>query len=206
MKFPHTLVEQLVALTEALDNPGTDLQAALSVLTDDLIAAIPSFLGLAMTLCLDGSPVAVTAADAGVELATAARTTLRLPLPPIAGTDPASQVVFYAADRGAFADLAADARTGFNLDGQVVLDGHLPTAATAPKLTGIDGLTEFSATNQAIGVLIGQGNTPSEAHAELRRSATENREPLHGAAQRVLNGLAHDPGASGPSAAAAPEL
>jgi len=66
-------------------------------------------------------------------------------------------------------------------------------------------LTEFSAINQAIGVLIGQGNTPSEAHAELRRSATENRQPLHGAAQRVLNSLAPDPGASYPSAAVPPE-
>jgi hypothetical protein len=206
VKFPHALIEQLVVLTEALDNPGTDLQAVLSVLTDDLIAAIPSFLGLAMTLSLDGSPVAVTAADAGAELATTARTTLRLPLPPVAGTDPASQVVFYAADPGAFAHLAVDARSGFNLDGPIVLDGHLPTAAREPKLTGIDGLTEFSAINQAIGVFIAQGHTSAGAHARLRRSATEDGQPLHEAAQRVLDSLTADPGASDPIAAVSPGL
>jgi len=139
VKFPHALVEQLVALTEALDKPGTDLQAVLSVLTDDLIAAIPSFVGLAMTLCLDGNPVAITAADPGAELATAARTTLRLPLPPIAGTDPASQVVFYAADRGAFAALAADpgpASTSTGRSSWTVTCPPLPPPRSSPASTG----------------------------------------------------------------------
>ena len=46
MNFPASLSQQLSDLTDALDDPGTDLQAILALLVDDLTAAVPSFLGL----------------------------------------------------------------------------------------------------------------------------------------------------------------
>ena len=44
MEFPASLRAQLSELTDALDDPGTDLQAILDVLIDDLTLAVPSFL------------------------------------------------------------------------------------------------------------------------------------------------------------------
>ena len=38
MDFPRALSRQLSALTDALDDPGTDLQAVLAVLVDDLMS------------------------------------------------------------------------------------------------------------------------------------------------------------------------
>src|SRR6476661_7547300 len=63
MEFPASLSAQLSELTDALDDPGTDLQAILDVLIDDLTLAVPSFLGLTMTLRLAGAPVTLTAVD-----------------------------------------------------------------------------------------------------------------------------------------------
>ena len=51
------LSQQLGDLTLTLDDPGTDLKAILDVLCDDLTAAVPSFLGLTMTLNLDEGPL-----------------------------------------------------------------------------------------------------------------------------------------------------
>ena len=43
------LIRQLNQLSEALDD-GTDLHAVLAVLADDLLAVMPGFLGLELTL------------------------------------------------------------------------------------------------------------------------------------------------------------
>ncbi len=61
MDFPYALCRHLGALTDARDDPRTDLQAVLAVLADDLTAVVPSFLGLSMTLHLDGDPITLTA-------------------------------------------------------------------------------------------------------------------------------------------------
>lgn len=92
MDFPASLSAQLSELTDALDDPGTDLQAILAVLVDDLTAAVPSVLGLTMTLRLAGEPVALTAIEPAA--VRAARSSLQLPLDPLAGAGPGSAVVF----------------------------------------------------------------------------------------------------------------
>ena len=51
------LTQQLGDLTITLDDPGTDLKAMLDVLSDDLTAAVPSYLGLTLTLQLDHGPL-----------------------------------------------------------------------------------------------------------------------------------------------------
>jgi len=106
MDFPTSLSAQLSELTDALDDPGADLQAILTVLVDDLTAVVPSFLGLRMTLRLAGEPVTLNAVEpAAVK---AARSSLQLPLDPLAGAGPGSVVVFYARDVDAFTVVAAD--------------------------------------------------------------------------------------------------
>ena len=122
MEFPQELSGQLSALTDALDDPGTDLEAMLAVLVDDLTAAVPSYLGLIMTMHLGDDLVMLTAIDA--DRAAAAGASLQMPLDPLVGAGPGSKVVFYAGTAGAFVDLAADAFRAHGQEGQVVLDGH----------------------------------------------------------------------------------
>lgn len=184
MDTPKPMSTQLEALTNALEDPRVDLQAVVAALATDVTAAVPSFLGLAMTLLLDNHPVTVTAID--TDVADAAGASLRLPLEPIAGAAPGSFVVFYAGRPGAFVDLAADTRYAYSLDGAVVLDGHLaaePQAGIHPAGTGPDEMTMI---NQAIGVLIARGYLPEEAHHELLRRADSNRHGLPGAAEDLL--------------------
>ncbi|HET9648021.1 MAG TPA: ANTAR domain-containing protein [Microlunatus sp.] len=177
MDVSRSLSEQLSALTDALDDPGTDLSGILGVLVDDLTEAVPSFLGLQMTLDLNGRPFTLnTIADGDTD---AARTTLQLPLDPLAGTGPGSAVIFYAAAPGAFLDLAADAHQAWGLDGQVHLDQHLPARDTptghdAPGPAS-DDLHRWSIVNRAVGILIARGHTPEQARNEIRRAAGHRR-------------------------------
>ena len=127
MNLQHLLVEDLTLLSDALDDPVDDLHAVLSVLTDDLAAAIPLYLGLTVMLHVDDDPLVVTTLDAGETVEV--RSSLLLPLLPLGATTTTGSVDFYSGTAGAFADLADDARWIFNLDGQPVLDGHLPTTA-----------------------------------------------------------------------------
>ena len=59
VEFPPALVHELDVLSGALDDPGPDLHAMLRLLTDDLTAAIPSFLGLIITSHLGDDVVTV---------------------------------------------------------------------------------------------------------------------------------------------------
>ena len=189
MDFPQVLSEQLSALTNALDDPGIDLAAVLGDLTGDVTAAVPSFLGLNMTLLLDGRPVTLTTIDAN--LAAAAGASLLLPLDPLAGAGPGSSVVFYAGRPGAFVDLAADTRYAYGLDGDVVLDGHLTTLTRAAGVhPGVNGSDEITVINQAIGVLIARGHLPEEAHDELLARAADHARGLPGAAEDLLTATA----------------
>ena len=63
MDVPPELIEGLTLLSDALDDPVVDLEAILSVLTDDLVSAVPSYLGLIITLHIDGSPIIVSTLD-----------------------------------------------------------------------------------------------------------------------------------------------
>jgi hypothetical protein len=179
------LSTQLGALTNALDDPGIDLQVVIAEVAGDVIAAVPSFLGLTMTLLLDDRPVTVTAIAA--DLAAAAGASLQLPLGPLAGAAPGSSVVFYAGRPGAFVDLAADTRYAYGLGSDVVLDGHLtPHARAVQTHPGVYGSDEIRLINQAIGVLIGYGHLPGEAHDELLRRAAHHGGGLPGVAEDLL--------------------
>jgi hypothetical protein len=185
MYFPHPLSAQLGGLTNASDDPGIDLQVVIAEVAADVTAAVPSFLGLTLTLLLDDRPVTVTAIDA--DLAAAAGASLQLPLGPLAGAAPGSSVVFYAGRPGAFVDLATDTRYAYGLESDVVLDGHLtPPTRTVRAHPGVYGFDEMRLINQAIGVLIGHGHLPGEAHDELRRRAADHGRGLPEVAEDLL--------------------
>jgi hypothetical protein len=184
MIFSTALIEPLSDLTVALDDPGTDLQTILDVLCDDLSTAVSSFLGLTMTLQVDGVPVTLTAIDA--DLALAAGASLELPLKSLIGAGTTGTVVFYARNPGSFVDLAADTERVCALSGRVLLDGHLPSTADPPHQPGITGLADLGVINLAVGVLITRGHTPAQAHVELRRQAAENLHSVAAAARHIL--------------------
>ena len=161
-----TFVPQIPALLDplnaALEGSGDDLTAILAVLIDDVTAAVPSFTGLYIAItAAAGYPITITTTDH----AAVARASMLLPLHLISGLPAPSHIVFYAAQPGAFTDLAADTRNSYHLDGQIEIDRHLPppdpdcTAAAAAIAA-----ERRSAIDQAVGVLIDQGHPPEQAH------------------------------------------
>lgn len=186
MDLPASLITQLDSLTTALDDPGTDLRAILAVLSDDVTSAVPSYLGLTITMVTDGDAVQLTAVAVSKA---AVNASLRLPLPLLAGSEAGSTIEFYAGVPGAFARMAHDVRQTYGLDGEVVLDDHRtgPTNQTGTAVAM--GVDDFTMVNRAVGVLIGKGRTPDEANNELHASAQRASISLPDAAQAVLRDL-----------------
>jgi hypothetical protein len=160
---------------------------------------VSSYLGLRLTLVIDGWPVTLTAFGDidGVGPVTSLRLSLSVLGPAF---DPQSRVVFYAGTPGAFVDLAADlsylqrwrgsagTADAANDDGDghrpaVALDGDLPAESVAP---GFSGLTEYGTINRAVGVLIGRGHQPQRAHVTLRRAAAARGLALPAYAAQLL--------------------
>jgi hypothetical protein len=179
--FPHSLADDLDALTEALGDPVLDLGAVLGVLTDDLLAVVPSYLGLSITLRVDRIPVTFTFLTAPVDV----RASLWLSLVPPESPAQGGNVVFFASTPCAFRSLADDAWWMVALYGQAVLDGHLPPTGL-PCGDGLSSLAEFSEINQAIGVLIATGHAAPEARDELGRRANCHQRTLLETARELL--------------------
>lgn len=184
MEFPAAVITQLDTLSEALDDVCTDLHAVLAVLADDLLAAVPSFLGLRITVAVQGQPVTITTMDPS-----SARGSMLLPLVAISDLATGGNLTFYAAGTDAFVDLAVDARTAYALDGEVVLDQDVPTTPEG-RSRGEQEVLELCEINQAIGVLIEQGYPTDRARAELDHRSAAAGMRRHDAARRVLGGIA----------------
>ena len=118
--FLDDLVDALESLTTALDDQGTDLLAILSVLTDDVVAAVPSYLGLTATVYLGDEAITV-----GTINSASAETSILLPVETTA-TIAHCEIVLYAGVEGAFAALAADVRAADPTHRAAVFDAHLP--------------------------------------------------------------------------------
>jgi hypothetical protein len=184
VEFPAAVITQLDTLSEALDDVGTDLHAVLAVLVDDLLAAVPSFLGLSITVVVQGQPVTITTIDPS-----SARGSLLLPLVAISDLATGGNLTFYAAGTDACVDLAVDVRTAYALDGEVVLDRDVPTTPEG-RSRGEHEVLELCEINQAIGVLIEQGYPPDRARAELDHRSAAAGMRRQEAARRVLGGIA----------------
>jgi hypothetical protein len=186
MDIPRHLIRQLAALTETIDEPGADLQAMLQVLIDDLTLAVPSLLGLTLTVTRGGVPVTLQILPP--EHADAVSTSLLIPLDMIGVDDPGGTLIIFAARPGALVDLAADTRFAYGLDGQVVLDEHRPTPSTPPGATDPDGVRIIQ---QAIGLLIDRGHLPEDAPGILHDLADQDQLTLTAAAQRFVDTAAN---------------
>jgi len=185
MKDSPALFHGLDLLSAGLADPLVDLRAVLSVLTDDLSAAIPAYVGLTVTMHLDENAVVLSTLDP--DRAVGILSSMLVPLFALGSSGTNGGVTFYSAAPGAFIELADDAQWILGLDCPPVLDAHLPSSWQDPA--GIRGLTELSELNQAVGVLIEDGHTPFDAHTELRRRAARNRQTVAETARHLLNTL-----------------
>lgn len=192
MEIPAVLCSDLAILSAAL-NDNTDIESSLDALLLDLQIAVKSFLGLIVTLVIDGYPAIFNALPDAADRPPIGAT-IRLPLPVVSGAEPGSNIVVFAATPGAFIDLAADLSYALHVNPDtLVLDADLhPT--TAP--IGMAAVTDI---NQAIGILIERGRVSTgAARTELNRLAEHTNSTIHAAAQLLIASILlgpPDPGA-----------
>ena len=193
MKIGAALAADLGILTAALDEPGADVLHTLHRLGVDAQAAVPTYLGLSVTVDGSDPPFTFTTVADGAA-ADDVRTSLRLTLPGVGNgcASPSVALILYAGTPGTFVDLTADLAwlTG-RPPSDFVLDQHLSGPAGSDTGTY---LRTASVINQAIGVLIGRGYTPERAHRELDTQADSAGTDRHTTAQFILDTLtAEDP-------------
>jgi hypothetical protein len=192
MKIGPALAADLGILTAALDEPGADVLHSLHQLGVDAQAAVPTYLGLSVTVDGSDPPFTFTTVEDGA--AGDVRTSLRLTLPGVSDgrASPSVALTLYAGTPGTFVDLTADLAwlTG-RPPSDFALDQHLSVPAGSDAGTY---LRAASVINQAIGVLIGRGYTPGQAHRELDTQADSAGTDRHTTAQFILDTLtAEDP-------------
>jgi len=188
MKISAALAADLGILTAALDEPGADVLHSLHRLGVDTQAAVPTYLGLSVTV--DGSDPPFTFTIFEEDAADGVGASLSLTLPGVGEgwASPSVALILYARTPGTFVDLAADLAwlTG-RPQSDFALDQHLNVPAGT-------SLRAASVINQAIGVLIGRGYTPRQAHSKLDTQADRARTDRDTAAQVILDTLtAQDP-------------
>jgi hypothetical protein len=192
MKIGAALAADLGILTAALDEPGADVLHSLHQLGVDAQAAVPTYLGLSVTVDGSDPPFMFTTLEDGA--ADDVRTSLRLTLPGVGDgrASPTVALILYAGTPGTFVDLTADLAwlTG-RPPSDFALDQHLSTPAGSDAGTCLRAALVI---NQAIGVLIGRGYTPGQARSELDIQADGGGTDRHTAAQFILDALtAEDP-------------
>lgn len=165
MRFDATTVAALATLTEALDEPGTDIATTVSRLGDVVAATVLSFMALSFRAGSGDAEIEFTGRSEAHDDLSGIRTSLVIPL-----TDPGvdrhpvqshSSLVLYAGQPGAFVDIAADIAwlTGRPLE-SFRIDEHIG----APRDDGsVAALQDASTVNQAVGVLLERGFTVAAA-------------------------------------------
>ena len=144
-----------------------------------------SLLGLSVTLVVQSQPVELVSLPATVAPGDI-QSSLQLTLGGLTSDDVHGVLTLYAAEAGAFDDLATDfASPGSSMIPSLRID----TALTPNLVSGITGFHELKTINQAIGVLISRGNSLQRANDLLLRTATSTRDGLYESAVRILASL-----------------
>lgn len=126
MEIPPALAADLASLTQTLPDPDVDLHQLLSELARGVTLAVPSYLGMSLSV-----PTGADTDFRATVLAQSARhedvrASLRWPLTALSGSRAAGILTFYASRPGAFADLVADLGGSRHLDpGALSLDADL---------------------------------------------------------------------------------
>jgi hypothetical protein len=207
---PTALLSDLTKLATSVGLDAGLLRAPLRALVGELRAAVGSYRGLQLTIVRDGQPVTLTdVSDPGKGESIV--TSLRVPLSLLGPSyDSGSRVVLYASVAGSLIDLAADLghvlkaatitgggpeRDGAARDGDgrarpadlrppvLLLDADVP-ANTA--VSGLTGLSEMSAVDRAVGIMIERGHDPDVAYEALIEQAAAAGVETHAYAVQVL--------------------
>lgn len=179
------LVVAFSRLKEDLRDIDIDIgvEENLRFLRRDATWAVPSYLGLSISVTVGGGAAAFTILDELNE-SSAIATSIAIPLlRGERGATSVSTLVLYAGQPGAFVDLTAD--LAWLTDSELVdfvLDQHLQP----PDPHAFDVLESQSRINQAIGVLIAQGRDPASADQELDLRATPDRSSRLDIANAIL--------------------
>lgn len=190
MDISAALAVDLAALTQALDDPGIDLETELKALAVDVQRTVTSYCAMTITIALEGQEVSFAVHDDSMA-AGGSSTSLLIPLAAVTCGDTTGTLVLYAANPGAFVDLAADVSHALGIDPTtMILDAHLPAPVDGDARPGLDRRVVI---NQAIGILMGRGHTPESASDELQRLANLDHGDLRGAATLLLSGRGHPP-------------
>lgn len=198
MQISPAVLADLALLSDALDDPDADIAQSLQRLAADTKDAVASYLGLTITITTSGGPVVISAFEDGTG-PNDSRSSLTVELQPRSSMElipPAPiTVVLYAANPGAFVDMAADLTW---LGGGLIeypLDLGLPPFVNSTPVQTVRGLSSI---NQAIGLLIAQGHTPEQARAHIDQIAAETGTDGPTAAGQLLGSilpLGEDPAA-----------
>ena len=178
--------ELALLLAPATDDSG-ELQAALDAFSEAAGTAVASFLGVTVSFEGGRSATSCTWSGGGVRGLDAAPASLAFSLPDRKAL-PGSRWVLYAARSGAFVDLAAD--LAWLLDSPlsaIELDADLASWSDR-RVTGraADALRTETWVNQALGVLLGRGQTPEDAELTLDGLTAEHGGDRGSAARDVL--------------------
>jgi hypothetical protein len=191
---PTALLSDLAQLADSVDLDAALLQTPLSALVGELRAAVGSYRGLQLTFVRDGQPVTLTDISDPDEDGSIV-TSLRVPLSVLGSShDARSRVVFYASVAGSLVDLATD--LGYVLKTATITDDPKPDGAVRdgegqarpahvrppvllldadvppnPAVSGLTGLSEMSAVDRAVGIMIERGHHPDVAYDTLSEQA-----------------------------------
>jgi hypothetical protein len=172
-------------LLSALSGLDDDIEGLLRGMVDDLKAAVPSAIGLSLTVHVSGQDVTLTTLDDDNSRSVGA--SILVPLGAAAAPSDGTCIVFYAETPGAFVDLSADLAWTTGLPAEMILlDQHLLLPVDGSAVTG---LRELSTINQAIGMLIEQGGTPESARLELERLAESRGTTTDSAAAEIISAV-----------------
>jgi hypothetical protein len=191
---PTALLSDLAQLADSVDLDAALLQTPLSALVGELRAAVGSYRGLQLSFVRDGQPVTLTDISDPDEDGSIV-TSLRVPLSVLGSShDARSRVVFYASVAGSLVDLATD--LGYVLKTATITDDPKPDGAVRdgegqarpahvrppvllldadvppnPAVSGLTGLSEMSAVDRAVGIMIERGHHPDVAYDTLSEQA-----------------------------------
>jgi hypothetical protein len=185
-----SVAADLLALSEALDRPGGDLESLLRDLGASCALAVTSCVGFSITLLVDGAAFGVTLLEpplSGCRIVTS----VTIPLACLVSFEVGSEITFYATKSGGLVDLTADLSHALGLkpdDAQ--FDLRLMPGAPGTSTTGLDNTKSH---NHALGILLDQGYDLDQARAELSRLARQGHTSPAVAARRLVNAASRPP-------------
>ena len=167
----------------SLGPPVPQLDEARDSLARAAGSSVTSLLGFSITLVVQTLPIELMAMRPEV-VPGDIRSSLQLTLADLASDDVHGVVTFYAAEVGAFADLAAQVASS----GPSALPNlRLDTALMPHLASGLTGFQKLTTINRAIGVLRSRGNNLRQANDILLRAATSRRAGLYESATEILS-------------------